>query len=127
MGMSVLRCKSPDLVRKEVWAHLLAYNLVRGLMAEAAGAAGLEPREVSFAGALQTVTAFAPVMRLADPADLPRLHRILLRAIARHRVGDRPDRYEPRAVKRRAKPIALLTVPREQARRRLAKGVTSTH
>lgn len=127
MGMSVLRCKSPDMVRKEVWAHLLAYNLVRTLMAEAAEQAGVRPREVSFAGALQTVTAFAPVMRLAEPADLPRLHQILLRAIARHRVGNRPDRYEPRAVKRRAKPIALLTVPREQARRRLAKGVTSTH
>lgn len=127
MGMNVLRCKSPDMVRKEVWAHLLAYNLVRGLMAEAAHEAGVEPREVSFAGALQTVAAFAPVMRLAEPADLPRLHRILLRAIARHRVGNRPDRYEPRAVKRRAKPIALLTVPREHARRRLAKGVTSKH
>ena len=103
--------------------HLLAYNLVRTLMAEAAEQAGDEPREVSFAGALQTVTAFAPVMRLADPEDLPRLHQILLRAVARHRVGNRPDRYEPRAVKRRPKPIALLTVPREQARRRLARGL----
>ena len=46
---------------------------------------------------------------------------VLLKAISRHRVGDRPDRYEPRAVKRRAKPVALLTVPREQARKRLAK------
>lgn len=127
MGMSVLRCKSPAMVRKEVRMHLLAYNLVRTLMAEAAEAAGVEPREVSFAAALQTVAAFAPVMRLADPEDLPRLHQILLRAIARHRVGNRPDRYEPRAVKRRAKPIALLTVPREQARRRLAKGVTAKH
>jgi hypothetical protein len=123
MGMSVLRCRTPAMVRKEVWMHLLAYNLVRTLMAEAAEQAGVEPREVSFAGALQTVTAFATVMRLAEPEDLPRLHRILLRAIARHRVGNRPDRYEPRAVKRRPKPIALLTVPREQARRRLARGL----
>jgi hypothetical protein len=121
MGMDVLRCKAPGMVRKEIWMHLLAYNLVRAAMAAAAARAGVEPRAVSFAGAVQTVTAFAPVMRLADPDDLPRLHRVLLRAIARHRVGGRPDRYEPRAVKRRPSPIALLTVPRDQARKKLAR------
>jgi hypothetical protein len=138
MGMSVLtsassvepRCKSPEMARKEAWVHLLAYNLIRSVMAEAAkGAKGAEgeeadpvdPREVSFAGALQTLNAFDMVLRLADPQDLPRLWEILLRAIARHRVGDRPDRYEPRAVKRRAKPIAHLTVPRQQARRKLER------
>lgn len=121
MGMSVLRCKTPEMVRKEIWMHLLAYNLIRGLMAQAAEQAGIEPREVSFTGAVQTVNAFAPVLELADPQDLPRLYQILLRAIPRHRVGTRPGRYEPRAVKRRAKPIALLTIPREQARKRLAK------
>ncbi len=119
MGMSVLRCKTPAMVRKEIWVHLLAYNLVRTAMAEAAAAAGIEPREISFAGAVQSIVAFAPVMELADERDLPRLERVLLRAIARHRVGDRPDRCEPRAVKRRAKPIALLTVPRDVARQRL--------
>jgi hypothetical protein len=109
------------MVRKEIWMHLLAYNLVRGLMAAAAEQAGIEPRQVSFAGAVQTINAFGPILELADPEDLPRLFQILLRAVARHRVGDRPGRYEPRAVKRRAKPIALLTTPRAQARKRLAK------
>lgn len=122
MNMSVLRCKTPAMVLKEIWVHLLAYNLVRTLMGEAAQRAGIEPREVSFAGAVQTLNAFAPVLQLAaEPAEQDRLLQILLRAIARHRVGDRPDRYEPRAVKRRAKPIALLTVPREKARKRLEK------
>lgn len=121
MGMSVLRCKTPAMVGKEIWMHLLAYNLIRGLMARAAEQAGIEPREVSFAGAVQTINAFAPALQLADEQDLPRLFEILLRAIARHRVGNRPGRYEPRAVKRRAKPIALLTVPRDQARKRLAR------
>lgn len=125
MGMSVLRCKTPAMARKEVWVHLLAYNLVRAAMAAAADAEGVEPREVSFAGAVQTINAFAPVLRLADEADLPRLWEILLRAMARHRVGNRPDRYEPRAVKRRPKPIALLTVPRDVARKRLARGTAS--
>jgi len=121
MGMSVLRCKTPDMVRKEVWMHLLAYNLIRTVMAEAATRAGVEPREISFAGALQTLDAFSPALRLAGGRDLPRLWAMLLRAVARHRVGDRPDRHEPRAVKRRAKPIALLTVPRQQARKRLTR------
>jgi hypothetical protein len=121
MQMSVLRCKSPDLVRKEIWMHLLAYNLIRTLMAKAAEQADIEPREVSFAGAVQAMNAFAPVLELADEKDLPRLWEILLRIIARHRVGDRPDRYEPRAVKRRPKPIAWLTVPRKLARQRIGK------
>jgi hypothetical protein len=121
MKMSVLRCKTPDMVRKEVWMHLLAYNLVRALMARAAEQEGIEPREVSFAGAVQTVNAFAPLLQVADERDLPRLWEILLRAIARHRVGDRPDRHEPRAVKRRAKPIALLTMPRVQAKKQAAR------
>jgi hypothetical protein len=81
---------------------------------------------VSFAGAVQTINAFAPVLDLADPRDVPRLWAILLRAVARHRVGGRPDRYEPRAVKRRAKPIALLTVPRAVARERLARQGAAT-
>ena len=125
MNLSVLRCKTPAMVRKEIWMHLLAYNLVRATMAVAAKQAGMEPREVSFAGAVQTINAFVPVLELADARDVGRLWRILLRAIARHRVGNRPDRYEPRAVKRRAKPIAYLTVPREQARRRLATTVAA--
>lgn len=120
LHMSILRCKTPEMVRKEIWIHLLAYNLLRTLMAEAAEGAGIEPREVSFAGAVQTINAFAPILRLAEERDLPRLWEILLRAMARHRVGDRPDRYEPRAVKRRITPIARLTVPREQARKRLS-------
>jgi hypothetical protein len=121
MNMSVLRCKSPDMVRKEVWMHLLAYNLIRTLIVEAAEQEEIEPREVSFAGAVQAVNAFAPVLALADGADLPRLWQVLLRVVARSRVGDRPDRYEPRAVKRRPKAYKLLTVPRDEAKKRLAK------
>ena len=129
MGMDVLRCKSPGMVRRELWMRVLAYNLIRGVMAEAAAAAGeregdaegVEPREVSFAGAVQAVNAFAPVLALADGADLPRLWQVLLRVVARSRVGDRPDRYEPRAVKRRPKAYKLLTVPRDEAKKRLAK------
>ena len=121
MNMSVLRCKTPAMVRKEIRMHLPAYHLIRTLMTQAAEQEGIEPREVSFPGAVQTVNAFAPALELAAEGDRPALLEVLLRTIARHRVGKRPDRYEPRAMKRRAKPIALLTVPRNKAKRRLAK------
>jgi hypothetical protein len=59
LGMDVLRCQSPAMVRKEVWAHLLAYNLIRAVMAQTAQEYGADPRDTSFAGALQALTAFA--------------------------------------------------------------------
>ena len=69
MKMDVLRCKTPEMVRKEIWAHLLAYNLLRTVMAVAANENGIEPREVSFKGAKQAVTAFAPKLEAARPKD----------------------------------------------------------
>jgi hypothetical protein len=120
MQMDVLRCKTPDMVRKEIWMHLLAYNLIRTVMAEAAERAELRPREVSFKGALQTLTAYRPLVERATPQTLPSLYESVLDAIASHPVGNRPHRYEPRAIKRRPKEHDLLTVPRHDAKRRLA-------
>jgi hypothetical protein len=112
MQMDVLRCKTPEMVRKEIWAHLLAYNLLRTVMAVAAAEVGIEPRKVSFKGAKQAVTAFAPKIEAARPEDRPALITALLAVIAYHRVGDRPGRWEPRARKRRRKPGAHLHEPR---------------
>jgi len=112
MQMDVLRCKSPGMVEKEIWAHLLAYNLLRTVMAVAAAEHGIKPREVSFTGAKQAVTAFAPKIEAAAPEGRPALIDALLRVIAYHRVGDRPGRWEPRARKRRRKPGAYLHEPR---------------
>ncbi len=120
MQMDVLRCKTPDMVRKEIWLHLLAYNLIRTVMAEAAEHANMRPREVSFKGALQTLTAYRAIVEQAPPGALPALYESLLEAIAMHQVGNRPHRYEPRAVKRRPKQHDLLTIPRQEAKRRLA-------
>ena len=119
MQMDVLRCKSPEMVRKEVWMHLLAYNLIRGVIAKAAKAHDVRPRELSFKGALQTMTAFQDTLRRATPGDRDRLVREMLAAIAHHRVADRPGRVEPRANKRRPKPQKYLMEPRKQARKRL--------
>jgi hypothetical protein len=122
LKMDILRGKTPEMVRKEVWAHLLVYNAVRTLMAQAARAAAVRPDEVSFAGALQTVNAFLPNLRSAGTEEeAARLLAVLLGAIAQHRVGNRPDRYEPRAVKRRPKNFPKLKEPRAQARRRLTE------
>lgn len=119
MQMDILRCQSPEMVRKEVWAHLLAYNLLRGLMARAAEEAGLLPLQVSFKGSLQMVQAFAAVLWTAEVEELEEIMRRLREAIREHRVGDRPNRCEPRKRKRRAKHYPLLNESRQQARARL--------
>jgi hypothetical protein len=116
LQMDVLRCQTPEMVRKEIWAHLLAYNLLRTVMAVAASEHGIAPREVSFKGAKQAVTAFAPKIEAARPEDRAPLIDALLATIAYHRVGDRPGRWEPRARKRRPKPGARLTQPRAMAK-----------
>jgi hypothetical protein len=119
LQMDVLRCKTPEMVRKEIWMHLLAYNLIRGVMAEAAEAHGKRPRHLSFKGALQTMTAFQDELRWATPMDRVHLVGEMLKAIASHEVGDRFGRTEPRANKRRPKAQRYLMEPRRQARKAL--------
>ncbi len=119
MKMDVLRCMSPEMVKKEIWMHLLAYNLIRGVIAKAAGAHELRPRELSFKGALQTMTAFQDALRWASPCIRKYLVEAMLEAVAHHEVGDRPGRVEPRANKRRPKPQKFLMEPRREARKRL--------
>jgi len=118
MQMDVLRCKSPAMVRKEIWMHLLAYNLLRKLMAQAAAEAGVSPRDLSFKGTLQTLGAFAAA-GWACPERKSELYAAILRAVATHRVHNRPDRIEPRAVKRRPKKQVYLNEPRPVAKARL--------
>lgn len=120
LQMDVLRGKTPDLVRKEIWAHVLAYNLARTVMAQAATRRGVEPRSISFKGAVQTLLAFRPVIALAGCAD-PALCRRVLDAVATHRVGDRPGRFEPRLRKRRPKHYAFLRKPRCEVKRQMLK------
>ena len=126
LQMDVLRCKTPELVRKELWTHILAYNLIRTVMAQAAARHGIEPRSISFKGALQTLEAFQPVIALRggrDSAFRRELYERVLDAVASHRVGDRPDRFEPRRRKRRPKPYDRLMKPRHQAKQALRKGI----
>jgi putative transposase len=123
MQMDVLRCKSPDLVNKELWVHMLAYNIIRELMVTAAAKNGAEPREISFKGTLQALTAFRDATRTANPERRARLWEEMFVAIAHDRVGDRPGRVEPRAKKRRPKQYDLLNCSRKEARNRLLAAV----
>jgi Transposase DDE domain len=121
MQMDVLRCKSAEMVEKEVWMHALAYNLIRGLMAAAADEHAANPRRISFKGTLQALLAFRDRLLHTTVAGRLLLLAELLKTIAAQTVGDRPNRIEPRRVKRRHKPISLLMEPRAKARKRLTR------
>jgi hypothetical protein len=116
MQMDILRCKTPEMVHKEIWTHLLAYNLLRTVMSVAASDHDTEPRKVSFKGAKQTLTAFAPKIEAARPEDRATLIDAMITTIAYHRVGNRPGRWEPRARKRRPKKATRLMQPRHIAK-----------
>jgi len=111
LGMEVLRCLTPSMVEKELWVCLLAYNLIRLLMAQAAYTAGVHPRELSFK---HTVQMWSHWPSSAAPGELFRL-------IAQRPVGNRPGRSEPRVRKRRPKSFPWLKVPRQIARRKIRK------
>lgn len=119
LQMDHLRCKAPDRVRNEVRMHLLAYNLIRGTMVDAALQARLEPWQLSFKGTVQTVNQFLPGSLQAT--DIQSWVGALLHAIATHIVGHRPNRVEPRVIKRRPKGYKLMNQPRHILRNSLPK------
>lgn len=119
MQLDVLRCKTPEMARKELWASLLAYNLIRQTMLQTAVEVNCTPLELSFSTAVQ-ILATGWMLGLVE-GYLSRLVALRILHQRAHRVGDRPDRVEPRAVKRRPDPIALLTEPRDQARAALLR------
>jgi hypothetical protein len=119
LRMKHLRCETPEMVRKEIWTHLLAYNLIRQTIAVAARRHDTLPRRISFKGALQTIDSFAPYLTCATPDAHHTLLADMLEAIATHRVGDRPGRVEPRKIKRRHAKYTYLTRPRAEERQEL--------
>jgi IS4 transposase len=126
MQMDILRCKTPELVRKEIWTHILAYNLIRTIIAQAASQHGVQPRSISFKGTVQTLEAFQPLIAFqgeCNSAHRQSLYQKLLDAIAAHRVADRPDRFEPRQRKRRQKKYDRMMKPRHEIKRDILKGL----
>jgi putative transposase len=119
LGMDVLRCKTPEMVRKETWTCFLAYNLIRQTMLQAALAAERSPRQLSFTAAMQKIAASWAILASCDEQTLVLLVTVHLEHLPEHQVGHRPNRVEPRAIKRRPKPHKLLNKPRAQARAEL--------
>jgi hypothetical protein len=122
LGMDVLRCKSPAMVHREIWSCLLTYNLIRKSIMEAAYRGKLGPRQLSFTAAMQKVAASYQTLLLQDEATASETVDCHLAHLAHHKVGNRPNRVEPRAVKRRPKPHPLLTKPRKEAQAELLAG-----
>jgi hypothetical protein len=116
LKMEELRCLTPFLVEKEIWAHVLAYNLVRKVAAQAALQRGVSPRSLSFAASQQLVLGAWSKRTEATPAERRQVAEGLLVVLGKERVGQRPGRCEPRAKKRRPKKGKLLTKPRAAAR-----------
>lgn len=112
LGMERLSCRTPAMAQKEIWVYLLAYNLIRLLMAQSALLADMLPRQLSFKHTLQIWIAWRQSGNVNDDDKLAGLFIL----IAQQQVGNRPGRIEPRAVKRRPKPFPLLTKPRPIAR-----------
>ena len=118
LGMEVLSCKTPEMVVKEIWAYLLAYNLIRLLMAQAAHLADLLPRQLSFKHTLQLWIIWGQTQLGYDVDE--KLDTLFV-LIAQQQVGQRRGRIEPRAVKRRPKPYPLLTKTRQTAQEEIRK------
>jgi hypothetical protein len=119
MKMEHLRCMSPEMVRKEIYCHMLAYNLVRRSIVDSALIFDKLPRQLSFKGAVQALNAFTSALTARGP-NMEAHYQCLLLSISENIIGDRPDRIEPRKVKRRPKPYKLLNEPRALARKRVA-------
>lgn len=118
LGMEMLSCRTPEMVEKEIWVYLLAYNLIRLLMAQAALLAGIVPRQLSFKHTLQLWVAWRQSWN--GSYDDSKLGGMFI-LIAQQQVGRRSGRIEPRAIKRRPKPFPLLTKPRPIAQEDVRK------
>ncbi|MGH7593362.1 MAG: IS4 family transposase [Gemmatimonadales bacterium] len=115
LGMDVLSCNTPQMCEKELWAHLLAYNVIRLLMAQAAFNARVHPRDISFKHTVQLWTQWISQRLTNNPPH----NDLLFRLIAQSKVNNRPGRIEPRARKRRPKPYHWLKESRRRARHRV--------
>ncbi|AUB42108.1 IS4 transposase [Nostoc flagelliforme CCNUN1] len=125
LGMDILRCKTPSMIRKEIHVYLLAYNLLRSLMWSAGTTYNTPPLRLSLQGTRHHLINFLPKLEVADSKKRLRLYRTLLKIIVHKVVSDacggklRPARNEPRVTKRRPKAYPRLTKPRQELRKQL--------
>ena len=115
MGMELLRCKTPEMVKKEIAVHVLAYNIIRGNLAQTALLHDKIPRQLSFRSAVQLVIQATKQLVVLTGFLLNKALQALFKAIASTPVGLQKRKNQPRAIKRRPKPYPLLTIPRREA------------
>ena len=117
MGMDILRCKSPAMVRKEILMHFIVYNCLRLLMLKAADKAEVPVRLISFKASMQTLRQWEPLLKSdMSPAEQARLLSLLCDSLAASVITQRPGRKEPRCIKRRPKNYQLMVKPRDEMR-----------
>lgn len=121
LGLDHLRCKTPEMVYLELWVTLLAYNLVRKVIATSAAVHGKQPRQLGFTLACQTILASWMLLATGSCRDPRRMWAAALTRIARNQVADRPGRIEPRVLKRRRHRYSLMTRPRQELREEISK------
>ena len=116
LNLDHVRCKSPEMVEREVWTTLLAYNLVRKVIAATATVHDKQPRQLSFTGACEAIQSSWTLLSTDSCRDPAELWRVTLEGIAAHEVANRPGRIEPRVLKRRRHRYPLMTRPRDELR-----------
>jgi hypothetical protein len=121
MQMDILRCKTPEMIRKEIWAHLLAYNLTCAIINEAAEHNFQNPNQISFKSALQLHRTIVELLQRLDDKKASQTVAALLAKLKTERVANRPNRIEPRAVKRRPKDYPRLMKPRKHVKHDLLR------
>ncbi len=116
MGMDILRCQTPEMIRKEIIMNFIAYNCVRRLMYEAAEAADIAVRLISFKGSLQAIRSWEPQLNhdKLTKTERSRMLNDLYGTVTGLPLKQRPGRREPRCLKRRLKNYQLLTKPRHE-------------
>ena len=124
MNMDMLSCKSPEMVKKEIGIHFLAYNFIKILIAEASQRSGHNPRRISFKGAMQLLNSFMPYFVSGSSKDNKRMYGQMLSLIVKNIIGDRPGRVEPRKIKQRGSLFKLLNKPRYIEKSKLEKKIS---
>ena len=117
--MDILRCKSPSMVRKEIYVYLLAYNLLRSLMWSAGTTYGTPPLRLSLQGTRHHLNNFIAQLLATDSKKRLQIYSTLLKVIVHKVVPERPGRSEPRVRKRRPKAYPLMTKSRRELRKEL--------
>lgn len=115
LHLEFLRSRSPAMIQKEMYARLIAHNLIRCVMAKAAAEHQQPLDRISFKGSLDALRHFACAMSQArSKAKRQRLWDLLLQTLAKDLVRERPGRREPRAIKRKKRKYPRLNGPRHQ-------------